>query len=54
LGLPISRRLAEIHGGSLTFASQEGVGSIFTLRLPIHAQETDQLKEAQEVALVMG
>lgn len=35
LGLPISRRLAEMHGGSLTAASEgHGKGSEFLLRLP--------------------
>ena len=35
LGLAISRSLAERMGGSLTAASQPGVGSTFTLRLPL-------------------
>lgn len=34
LGLPISRRLAEHLGGSLTVASVPGEGSVFTLTLP--------------------
>ena len=34
LGLPISRRLAELLGGSLTVASVLGEGSRFALRLP--------------------
>ncbi|HVH63210.1 MAG TPA: ATP-binding protein [Candidatus Dormibacteraeota bacterium] len=34
LGLPLSRRLAELLGGSLTVESHLGVGSKFTLRLP--------------------
>jgi PAS domain S-box-containing protein len=34
LGLPISRRLAEAMGGSLTAKSELGKGSTFTLRLP--------------------
>jgi signal transduction histidine kinase/CheY-like chemotaxis protein len=39
LGLPISRRLAELLGGSLTARSQLGAGSCFTLRLPAVASE---------------
>jgi PAS domain S-box-containing protein len=34
LGLPISRRLANLLGGSLTVESKEGEGSTFRLRLP--------------------
>jgi len=35
LGLSISRGLAELMGGSLTATSEPGVGSRFTLRLPL-------------------
>jgi CheY-like chemotaxis protein len=34
LGLPLSRRLAELLGGSLTVESQPGIGSSFTLTIP--------------------
>jgi len=34
LGLPLSRSLAELMGGSLTVMSQTGVGSTFKLRVP--------------------
>jgi signal transduction histidine kinase len=34
LGLPISRALAELHGGSLTAQSAKGVGTCVTLLLP--------------------
>lgn len=35
LGLAITRALVEAHSGALTVTSQEGVGSTFTVSLPI-------------------
>ena len=51
LGLPLSRRLAELLGGSLTVESEIGIGSTFTARLPMHLGERssrtpDQLEAA--------
>ncbi len=37
LGLPFARRLARRLGGTLTVRSELGVGSVFTLRLPVEA-----------------
>jgi signal transduction histidine kinase len=37
LGLALSRRIAEAHGGTLTARSVVGVGTTFTLRLPVRA-----------------
>ncbi len=34
LGLPISRKLTELHGGTLTLVSEVGRGSTFTARFP--------------------
>ena len=34
LGLPISRALAELHGGSLEMESEPGLGTTVTVRLP--------------------
>ncbi len=39
LGLTITRRLAELMGGTLTVTSQPGQGSVFTLRLPFCSLE---------------
>lgn len=38
IGLALSRRLAEAHGGSLAVESQPGYGATFTLRLPVPSQ----------------
>ena len=34
LGLYISREIMKKHGGEITFSSQLGVGSVFTLHFP--------------------
>ena len=35
MGLAISRRIAEVHGGAITVASEPGKGSTFTIHLPL-------------------
>ncbi len=37
LGMPISKNLAETHGGQLWLESQVGQGTTFYLKLPIHS-----------------
>jgi signal transduction histidine kinase len=39
LGLAISKAIADAHGGTLEVSSQAGVGSSFTLRLPLDATQ---------------
>jgi signal transduction histidine kinase len=50
LGLPISRRLAEAHGGSLWLESTPGRGASFFVSLPIHSTELIPLLTGKEVA----
>jgi signal transduction histidine kinase len=45
LGLPISRALAELHGGSLTAKSAKGAGTCITLQLP-----TARMAQIEEAA----
>lgn len=46
LGLPLSRKLAQLLGGSVSVSSEVGVGSVFTVRIPV------QFHGATEVAHV--
>lgn len=41
LGLPITRRLVEAHGGRIRVESQPGSGSCFIFTLPLAAEKTD-------------
>ena len=49
LGLPLSKSLAEMHGGSLNIESQLGHGTTVTVRFPSH-----RIVAAEEPQLAMG
>jgi two-component system sensor histidine kinase KdpD len=46
LGLSIARTLAELQGGSVTYAARPGGGSIFSLHLPAAEVRLDALEQA--------
>jgi two-component system, NtrC family, sensor histidine kinase HydH len=46
LGLPISREIAERHGGTLTVRSEPGEGTTFTLRVPLASQRGTGARKA--------
>ena len=53
LGLPLSRALAELHGGTLDLESRVGVGTTVTVRLPAERIVTTQYPEDEPGALPM-
>jgi signal transduction histidine kinase len=40
LGLAIVKKIVEEHGGTITYQSRRGEGTCFTIRMPLHRQET--------------
>lgn len=53
LGLTLTRRLVEMHGGAITVESLEGVGSTFTVTLPVHAV-SESVNASEKSAVELG
>jgi PAS domain S-box-containing protein len=47
LGLPIARKIAEAHGGSLELKSKQGAGTKVTVTLPIASETPDRAQTPQ-------
>ncbi len=52
LGLPITKKLIELHGGEIHIESVVGKGSRFIFTLPISQESTQQVKPSHPVAQV--
>ena len=53
LGLPISKRFAELMGGGVTVSSEKGAGSVFTIFIPRICDESEEL-ENEEISSLEG
>lgn len=47
LGLSVTKQLVELHGGTISVASEEGKGAIFTFTLPISTQKRSKSKQSK-------
>ncbi len=50
VGLYVSRQIVTAHGGTITVASTEGVGTTFTIALPLHAEEASEAATLPQAA----
>ncbi len=54
IGLALSKRFAELHGGTIKVSSKEGKGTIFTLNIPVKESairvSNEEIVEAEEIS----
>lgn len=48
LGLVITKQLTELMGGTITFVSKQGLGTTFTVTVPLERDRARQLQKAEE------
>src|SRR5207248_3316302 len=54
LGLALTKRFAELHGGEVKVESKVGKGSTFTLRLPIREKREERARSEAGAAAAQG
>ncbi|MGB3201721.1 MAG: ATP-binding protein [Nodosilinea sp.] len=54
LGLALTKQLVELHGGSIKVSSKVGIGSIFTVRIPLQRSSATAEAEAASAEPVVG